>query len=214
VISIHPVKAQQPKPEASPHALSPYKEELTLRLTYALTVGSCLLAAAQLALSQTKPASIPGFYNPITGEFTTRVTSHAKPAASPAAATTGTTILFTEDFPITITSKDQPSTATVVCTVSLAGEEIGTGQPSAHSEIASSLATNSGGTWSCDVPILASWVLQNPTTTLVSAGVTVAFYSGTSVTSLPGLIRESIQNVPVTLPANSATVQNPVSFVL
>lgn len=179
-----------------------------MRMPHAFLVCVCLLGPTQLAWSQTKAAAIPGFYNPTTGEFTTHIASSA--TAQPAAVLTGTSIFFREDFPITITNYDQPAGAQVVCSVTMLSELDANGT---FSEIASAPAVYSGGTWSCDVPVLTLWTLKTPATDEIIAGVSVTIYSQISPTA-PTIYRQSSQSYILTVPANTATVENPVSFQL
>ena len=179
-----------------------------MRMPHAFLVCVCLLGATQLAWSQTKPTAIPGFYNPTTGEFTTHIASNA--TAQPQAALTGTSIFFREDFPITITNYDQPAGAQVVCSVEIFEE----GDANAgFSDSASVPAAYSGGTWSCDVPLLTLWTLKTPATDMISASVSVTIYSQLSSTA-PTIYRESSQSFTLTVPANTATVENHVAFEL
>lgn len=179
-----------------------------MRMPHAFLVCVCLLGATQLAWSQTKAATIPGYYNPTTGEFTTHVASSA--TAQPQAALTGTSIFFREDFPITITNDDQPAGAQVVCSVEMF--EVGDANGS-FSEVASVAAVYSGGTWSCDVPVLTLWTLKTPTTDQIDASVSVTIYSQISTTA-PTIYRQSGQSFLLTVPANTQTVENNVSFQL
>jgi hypothetical protein len=178
-----------------------------MRMPHAFAVCVCLLGATPLIFSQTKAAAIPGYYNPATGEFTSHIASSA--AAQPQAAYTGTSIFFREDFPITITNYDQPPGAQVVCAVSM----FSVGDINAFSEIAEASAVYSGGTWSCDVPVLTLWTLRTPATDLISASVSVTIYSQISTTA-PTILRQSTQGFSLTVPANTATVENNVSFQL
>ena len=179
-----------------------------MRMPHAFLVCVCLLGATQLAWSQTKPTAIPGFYNPTTGEFTTHIASNA--TAQPQAAPTGTSIFFREDFPITITNYDQPAGAQVVCSVIMLLE----GDANAgFADSASALAVYSGKTWSCDVPVLTLWTLATPATDRITANVSVTIYSQISPTA-PTIYRQSTQSFILTVPANTATVQNNVAFHL
>jgi hypothetical protein len=179
-----------------------------MKMLQTILVCFCFLGAAQLASSQTKPASIPGFYNPATGKFTTHIESNAK--AQPDAST-GTNIFFREQFNITITNYDQPSSYQAVCTVTLASDDEG-----GYSETAAIPATASGGSWTCVVPILTLWKLQTPTTDSIYASVSVDIYSPTA-TPVAGYIpvyRESTQSLSLTQPGNAQTIVNNILFQL
>ena len=180
-----------------------------MRMPHAFLVCVCLLGATQLTWSQTKAAVIPGYYNPTTGDFSTHIASSATAQPDVQAALTGTSIFFREDFPIKITNYDQPASAQVVCSVTLILE----GDANPFSEIAQAPAAYSGGTWSCDVPVLTLWTLKTPGTDAIIASVSVTIYSQISPTA-PTILRESTQSFSLTVPANTATVENNVTFQL
>jgi hypothetical protein len=179
-----------------------------MRMPSAFLACVCLLGTMQPARSQTKAAAIPGYLNPATGEFTTHVASSATP--TPQVSLTGTSVFFREDFPITITNYDQPANAQVVCSVSMLTVADANGL---FSDGASVAATSSGGGWTCDVPVLTLWTLKTPATDTITGSVTVAIYTQTSAAGL-AITRESSQSFSLTVPANTATVENYYTFQL
>jgi hypothetical protein len=184
-----------------------------MRMSHAFLVCVCLLGATQLAWSQTKAAAIPGYYNPTTGEFTTHIASSARPQPNAEAALTGTSIFFREEFNITISNYDQPTTAQAVCIVTM--YSFGDSNGSTFGETASTPATLNGNTWTCDVPVLTLWTLQTPTTDSISATVAVDIYSSNS--TVPGgllLMRESSQSMTLAQPGNTQTAENSIFFHL
>jgi hypothetical protein len=179
-----------------------------MRMPHAFLACVYLLGAMQPARSQIKAAAIPGYLDPTTGAFTTRVASSATP--TPQVSLTGTSVFFREDFPITITNYDQPSNAQVVCTVSMLslGDANGT-----FSDAASVAATPSGGGWTCDVPVLTLWTLKTPATDTITGSVGVEIYTQTPAAGL-AITRESSQSFSLTIPANTATIENSYTFQL
>ncbi len=179
-----------------------------MKMSQVILVCICFLGAAQLASSQTKATAIPGFYDPTTGKFTTHIASGAK--AQPDSAATGTSIFFREQFNITITNYDQPSSDQAVCSVSMSSDD------ASYSDSAAIVATPNGSGWTCVVPILTDWTLQTPTTALIYVSVSVDIYSPTA-TPVNGFFpsyRESSQSLTLVQPGNSQTVENAMAFSL
>lgn len=186
-----------------------------MKMPQTVLVCLCLLGATQLAKSQVKQSAahtIPGFLDPATGKFTTRIAPNVHKND---AAATGTSIFFREDFQISISNYDQPGT-TAVCEVSMSsyGDTIGV----YYSEDESVAATAVGGGFTCDVPILTLWTLQTPTTDGIDAYVSVTIYTPgqTSPTTLaPTVYRSSTQSLPsLTQPTNGQTVVQTINFQL
>jgi hypothetical protein len=182
-----------------------------MKMSQMFLVCVCFLGAAQLASSQTKATAIPGFYNPTTGKFTTHIDAgaRAQPASTP--ATTATPIFFREQFNITITNYDQPSSWQAVCSVSIGSDDEG-----GYGESAAVVATAVGSGWTCSVPILTLWMLQTPATDSIYADVSVDIYSpsATPVNGYYPAYRESDQSLTLPQPGNSQTVENAVAFSL
>jgi len=179
-----------------------------MKLLQAFLVCLCLLGATQLAFSQVKePAvhTIPGFLDPTTGNFTTRI-AHAPTATGDAQAeVTGTSVFFRETFQISIVNYDQPGT-TAVCSVSMSSYDDSNGF---YEDDATVPATPSGSGFSCNVPLLTLWTLQTPATDMISASVTVTIYSQT--TPVP-IYRSSSQSLTLAQPGNTQTAVNTVKF--
>lgn len=188
-----------------------------MKLSQALIVCVCLLGATQLVKSQVKESAahgIPGTLDPATGKFTTRL-GLAKTQTNPevAGSTASTNILFREDFHISITNYDQSGT-TAVCSVEMYSSD---GGGEGYDEEASVSAAASGGTFSCDVPILTQWSLQTPTTDNVYASITVTIYTAGSATGAlgtPTVYRMSSRSLTLAQPGNTQTVVNNVNFTL
>ena len=183
-----------------------------MKLLHAFLVCICLLGATQLAWSQVKESAdhvIPGYLDPKTGKFTTQIASGAK--AKPDAQATGAGVLFREQFDIAITNYDQPSGSTVVCSVGLNSYGDAGGD---YSETASVTATTTGTGFSCTVPVLALWTLQNPTMDTIEASISVSLYSGSSPSVLNLTERTSTQSLSLTQPGNTQTVVNSINFTL
>lgn len=185
-----------------------------MRLPHALLLCVCLLGVTQLTWSQTKATAIPGYLNPSTGTFTTRVSSSATPQPDAEAALAGTGIFFREQFNITITNYDQPTSDLVACEVSMSST--GDSNSSYFHELEVVPATASGGNWTCSVPVLTLWTLQTPGSDSIYATVSVYIYAPgqTAVDGLLPSLRESDQSMILTQPGNTQTVMNNVSFQL
>jgi hypothetical protein len=181
-----------------------------MKLPQTFLVCLCLLGATQLALSQVKePAAhtIPGYLDPATGKFTTRIAPAATASKDAQAEVTGTSIFFREDFQISVANYDQPG-STAVCSVSMASSGDADYYYDYEDE-ASVPATPTGGGFSCDVPVLTLWTLQTPTSDTITASVTVTIYSQT--TPVP-IYRSSTQSLSLAQPGNAQTVVNTVHF--
>ena len=177
-----------------------------MKLPQAFLACFCLLGATQLAWSQVKEpgvSAIPGYLDPTTGKFTTRIAPATQRNAQ--AAVTGTSILFREDFQVSIANYDQPG-STAVCSVymSSGGDANGT-----YEEEASVAASSVGGGFSCDVPVLTQWTLQTPGSDTIFASVTVSIYSQTSPVPI---YRSSTQTLSLAQPGNTQTVVNSIAF--
>jgi hypothetical protein len=181
-------------------------------------VGVFLIALTQLAWSQNKGLIAPhqkgidGYLDPRTGAFTPRTqNSGVKAEASP--DFTGTSIVFREQFNITITNDDQSTSDLVSCQAHI----FSVGDPNSWFDKAVIVATRSGSTYTCDVPVLASWTLQNPGSDTISACVKISFNQGFTVgpNSTVQTIRQ--QNPPcltLSVPANGSTVVNTMSLTM
>jgi len=178
----------------------------------------CLVGLAQLVWSQNRAArvshekGIPGYLDPRTGKFTTRVDDSALNAAKP--ELTGTTILFREQFNITITNYDQSSSDAVACEATIDSDDDPNGD---FYEDAMVFATRSGSTYTCDVPILAQWTLQTPGSDTIYAYVYVDFLKGVTIgpASTYFEVRESDQpRFALPVPSNGQTVVTNLGFIM
>jgi len=188
-----------------------FKEGITMRLSKALFVCVCLVGLTQLVWSQSNSfgashgKGVPGYLDPRTGKFTTQVQNHGgDTGANPDA---GTAVLFREQFNITITNYDQPTTnVLVVCSANISSY----GDPNGYYyDDASIVATQSGKNYTCDVPILTSWTLQNPGSDTITAYVTVDFVqvftlNGTS--AIESIRRQEPPYMTLPVPQNGHTV--------
>jgi hypothetical protein len=188
-----------------------------MKLTQAFLVCLCVLGATDLAWSQVKePAGrpIPGYLDPATGKFTTRIAHAATAQPDPAAGVSSTSVFFREDFQIYIANYDQKGTS-AICSVDMTSYDDAGGT---YDEVSSVFATAVGSGFSCDVPVLTLWTLQTPTTDMITATVTVTVYTPNSQTSpvliYPGGYRSSTQSLTVAQPANGQTAVNSIKFSL
>ena len=190
-----------------------------MRMSKAIFVCVCLVGLTQLVWSQNKDLGafqekgIPGYLNPRTGTFTTRTQRSAvTPGVTPDFS--GTPIFFREQANITITNYDQPSNVLVVCHADI---DSFSDANSGWFDSADVVATASGNTYTCNVPILTLWTLQTPTTDrlqlCVSVDIIQVFTLG-SVSS-PQSTRSSQQPcLDLAQPANGQTVVTSFTFQL
>jgi hypothetical protein len=185
-----------------------------VRMPHAYLICICLLGAAQLGSSQTQTAPIPGYYNPTTRQFATRLDPTAALHPDAQAAITGSSVFFREQFNITITNYDQNPGDSAVCAVSI--DSFGDTNSAGYHDTATTPATLSGNNWTCSVPILTLWTLQTPGTDSISVEVDVYIYppNQTAVAGELPSLRESSQSMTLSQPANGQTVTNNVTFQL
>ena len=189
-----------------------------MRLSKALFVCVCLVGLTQLVWSQNNGLGIshgkgiPGYLDPRTGKFTTQTQNHGGNAeANP---DTGTAVLFREQFNITITNYDQPTTGLVACNANISTDDSGTG---IWYDEAAIVATKSGSNYSCDVPILTSWTLANPGSDTIYACVKVNFIQGFSnngATALESFRDQEPPCMSLSVPGNGQTVKTNVSLTM
>jgi len=188
-----------------------------MRVSKTVFLCACLVVLTQLVWSQNKGIGafqedgIPGFLNPHTGKFTTRAQESgvkAHPQLS------GTSLFFREQFNITITNYDQPSSALVVCEASISTYDDANGE---FDDDATVTATLSGNTWTCDVPVLTLWTLQTPNSDSLNACVYVTVIEPFSVGSVSQAVNVRDSDQPcqtLGVPANGQTVVNSLTFQL
>lgn len=195
-------------------AFQPITGESIMKMSQAFLFCVCLLGATQFAWSQTKGATIPGFYNPTTREFTTRSASSAPAKPDTQTALAGSGVFFREQFNITIANYDQPSSDQAACSVSM--DSYGDSNGASYHETASVPATSNGSGWTCEVPVLTLWTLESPTTDSISVTVDVYIYAPnqTAVDELLPNLRESEQSLTLSQPGNTQTVVNTLTFQL
>lgn len=181
-----------------------------MRMRQLMVASVCLIGLTQLGWSQDRASSekgIPGYLDPRTGTFTARI-----PAKAAAAVYSGTSLLFREQFNITITNYDQNTADTVACSADIYEYDDANGE---FYDSASVIATKSGSTYTCDVPVLTLWTLQTPTTDSISACVDVSFYEGFTIgpANAAEVVRE--QDPPcltLSVPTNDQTVITTLSL--
>ena len=176
-------------------------------------VYSCLLGLTQLGWSQNDGAGayrhgIPGYLDPHSRTFTTKAES-----SRPNQPLAGTAIVFRETFNFSISAQDVPSTDVIFCSAYIETEDTN-GEWYDYNKI---VATRSGDSASCSVPILVRWTLLNPTTDQITAEVYVYAVQGVSIGGggYESLERYSDQpQITLSVPANDTTVTTGVSFTM
>jgi hypothetical protein len=180
-----------------------------MRMPQAFFVCVCLLGVTQLAWSQSqnKVPAIPGYYDPLTGQFTTHIASGAAHTDAQAALT-GTSTFFREDFQVKIWNYDQLTDAQVTCSAVITTVDTN----GLFEDSYSVPSVSSGGSWTCDVPVLTLWTLQNPDTDVLHASVSVTINGGSGFCCAS--TRTSSQSFSLTVPGNTQTIVNNVVFQL
>jgi len=173
----------------------------------------CLVGLTQLVWSQNNSASahrhgISGYLDPHSRTFTTKAEN-----SRPNQPLAGTAIVFRETFNFSISAQDIPSNAVIFCDASISTNDTN-GDWYDGNEI---VATRSGDSASCSVPILVRWTLVNPTTDTIDARVNVYTEQGVSIGGggWDYLERYSDQpDITLSVPANDTTVTTGVSFTM
>jgi hypothetical protein len=190
-----------------------------MRTSRLIFVWVCLIAFTQLVWSQSQAADqgiqkrgIPGYFNPQTGTFTPKAEpSHVKNAGD--APVTGTPILFRETFVFTISASDVPAGAVIFCDAEIETNDTD-GEFYESYEV---VATRSGGTATCTVPLLAKWTLVNPTTDMIYARYDAYADQGFSIGGGGSEYTERYSDPPalnLSVPANTQTVTNDVFITM
>jgi hypothetical protein len=134
---------------------------------------------------------IPGYLDPQTGTFTTRLQNAAPEVQLP----NTTRVLFRMIFPISININDQPAGSTTFCAV-----DISSNDANGFFESASTAGNASG----CTLTILAQWDLATPGSDTIFASFDISS-SGTGVSRSTS---HHLASIP--MPNNGQTVTEPV----
>jgi len=167
-----------------------------MRMAKLMLVCICLAGLTQLVWSQngtiSKPGEraergIPGFLDPRTGMFTARVQSQEPTAdvTPDTAALTDYTGTWTFTIDITVSSAI-PASAVIACDAQLSVDDISiSAGPSngTYFEHQGVLATGSGGSRTCVIPLHYSWYLYNAGAT--GTDTVVYSYNVTAVEAIP-----------------------------
>lgn len=179
-----------------------------MKTSKAVLVCVCLIELTGLVWSQNATLlNSPGRFGPRTGAFATRA-----PAMGAVAATlSGTSILFREQFNLTITNYDQSTSDVVACEAHITTSDTN----GYFYDDAAVIATKSGSTYTCDVPVLTLWTLQDPTTDSISACVRVSFVEGITVgpkSKVEQVRRQKLPCLNLSVPTNDQTVTTTLSL--
>jgi hypothetical protein len=190
-----------------------------MKISTLLLACGCLAGLTQISFGQNtriigpiQQKGVAGYLDPKTGVFTARI--HPVPAAGKESNSepTNSSYFFREQFNITINNYDQPTSATVYCSVDMDTFDESTGDWDDSNEI---IATRSGNNWTCDVPVLVSWTLGNASEDTIGASVSVDVVNGQINNFEFNAVRSShppALTLPV--PATGSTVINNVSITL
>jgi hypothetical protein len=190
-----------------------------MRMSKAIFVCVCLVGLTQPLWSQNKilgapqEKGIPGYLDPRTGTFTTRIQHSGASAEVKPDVVSSTTVLFREQFNITITNDDQSSSAIASCGASIDTED----SLGFYEDDATIVATKTSSGWTCDIPVLVSWTLSSAGSDQIGACVHVDVFVPVTVGSISEAVdaRESTPPcLTLPVPANAATVINAISITL
>jgi len=186
-----------------------------MKASKAILVCVCLIGLTQLVWSQNQgfPASRDGGIARYLDSRAGMLTPQAQRAADASPELTGTSILFREQFNVTVTNDDQSTSDAVTCVLEISTEDYN----GYFDDTARVFATRSGSTYTCDVPVLALWTLQTPTTDSIYACLKVSFAEGITVgpNSTAYIVRH--QEYPcqtLSVPGNDQTVITTVSVTM
>ncbi len=176
------------------------------RILFAV-LSLAVITCAAWAQNQNRMRGIPGYLDPLTGEFRTMMPPAQQDAEAPAASTFGGTLVF--KFTITVSSTIA-STTKIACEANaLVSDSNGTYEEAA----AVSVARGSGTTVSCTVNIPYSWALNTGSSDQVfmSYGISTATSSTTALVPQ----RVSGHSFPsIAVPANGATTTTTISATI
>jgi hypothetical protein len=201
---------------------SKLQEENTMRTSKLIFVCLCLAGLTQLVWSQNKSVEaahgthwrgIPGYLDPQTRNFTTKAeSSGASSRAGSEEPLSGTEVQFRETFNFSIAALDVPPSAVIFCYASMSTED----SNGNFYETNTTVATRTGSSATCSVPLLANWTLVNPTTDTISAYYEAYSEQSVAVGSYTEVIERYGEAPSLTLPvpANLQTVNNPVSVTM
>jgi hypothetical protein len=193
-----------------------------MRALRVMFVCMCLVGITQLVWNQdhgvdtgrgTRGQGIPGYLDPRTGTFTTKAQNSVASAKSDSGdPPSGTPILFRETFNFSISALGFPQFAVIFCYASIST----TDPDGSYYESSSAVATRSGNSASCSVPLLSNWLLVNPTTDVISANYNVYAEYPIQVGQSTQLVERISEPPSVTLPmpTNTQTVTNNVSITM
>jgi len=167
-----------------------------VKMSKTICLCVCLVGLTQLGWSQVNSRSdhgIPGYLDPKTGTFTTKVQTPEGDPVTP-------TYLYGEyviNLAATVNTHI-PSGGVVSCnfTVSEFGDSNGS-----YTEYEAAVATGSGTSWKCSITIPYAWLLGTPGTDTISVSYTIgideAFTVGSASPEVISL-RKSTYNAPST----------------
>jgi hypothetical protein len=174
----------------------------------------CLVALAQVAWSQDagvgrRSHGIPGYLDPLTNTFTTRVQGPGTSIGLDPDVTV-TNILARLVFKFTI-STDQPATAVETCSVTASVFDAA----GSYEEHGTALATSAGK--ACTVTLFFSWPLATPGSDTVSLEYDINSFQPVTVGSVTVAepLRESDHTIPsIPVPANTQTITTNISATI
>jgi hypothetical protein len=149
----------------------------------------CLVGITQVVWSQNEALGarkhgIPGFLDPKTGQFTTKVPSESQDTENPPSLNQyyGTIVI---QFTVYIGSKFPPNTV-IACGGSASTFDAGGGE---FDEEGSSIApTPSGGHTTCTVTIPYDWQLSQPTTDVISISLSAEAANVVTINGQPRIV--------------------------
>ncbi len=154
-----------------------------MKISRMIVAFVCFVGLTQLVWSQSGRVAaagnhqqgIPGFLDPQTGMFSTKLQS---PGGSVDDTSSAAAVVYWGTYVVTLTisiSSTLPSGSIVTCSASLAVSDFGSGgSEGTYYEDGSALATGTGSTRTCKVTIPYSWLVLNGPTDMVSISYDVS----------------------------------------
>ena len=179
---------------------------LARSLLLVATISFC--ASAVWAQNRKSILGVPGYLDPLTGEFRSMLPPAPQQGAEPLAPTTfGGTFVF--KFTITVSSTITSTTKIACEGTALVSDSNGTYQELA----AVTVARGTGGTVSCTVNIPYSWALN----TGAADQVLLSYGISTATSSTTALVPQRVSNhtyPPMAVPANGATTTTTIAATI
>jgi hypothetical protein len=182
-----------------------------MKISKRILVCVCLVGLTQFVWSQNQTIGAQG--QGVSHPETFPAAAHYRVSHPGDVPLSGTPILFRENFVFTISAGDIPAAAVIFCYASMSTDDTN-GEFYESNEV---VATRSGSTATCTVPLLAKWTLVNPTTDMIDAEYETYAEQGFAIGGGGWDSTERSGDGPdlsLPVPANTQTVTNDISVTM